>query len=402
MNKEIKKFNDYLSKRIVDLRSTTCEVLLIEVRNKFNETFTIQELKPKKNKFENDFDKNFKELCSFGNNKSCLPALDNALLTEDGLLTVTDLEIYYQLQINIKDKKAIIPISILKTVGKLEAILDVEFDNITCKGKLITNRREMIFTSCAIDEFPQLPEFVSEKWHFAIMPEDLINAKKLMTFAGNNDLRPVMNGVYFGEKIVSTDAHKLAWFETKSNIKDERFIIDRKHIPFLCYGDVKTWYENKLSIMNKQCKSNWITIENPWKKIFIRTTEGIYPNFEAVIPKMENCPIIVNINKNDLIQGINDVLPFANKTTNKISFKMKDELGVISLHAEDLDIGKELKIFIETNKKVGDIEIAFNGKMMLSILKTIDESTITFSMSTPSRAIRVNENALIMPLMLEN
>jgi DNA polymerase III sliding clamp (beta) subunit (PCNA family) len=396
MSKE-KQFNSYLSKRIVELVDTSCEIILIEVKNKFNEMFPIKETKSKLPKI--NFWTNLKDLCSVVEPNCVLPSIENAFLAKDGILTSTNLNLYYQLQTNIIGKEAIIPISILKNVKNEENILDVLFDNDNCKGILITDQREMIFTSCPISDFPIAPHEYHSKHQFDLTTEDYLNTKKLFHFTAKEELRPVMNGILFGEELVATDANRLMWFKTTSDMHNSSFVIDRKHIPHLFPGLMNTLYSMSNAVAIDS--NNWVTLEDNGRKLWIRLTDGKYPNYRAVIPKIYDCPITVSMNKKKLISAIQDLLPFCNQTTNKVDFTIRHDSSDVIIYACDLDYGKELTMKVKKESSLGDIIIACNGKLMLSILKQIDDDIITFSMSSPSRCILINENSLVMPVMLE-
>ena len=110
-------------------------------------------------------------------------------------------------------------------------------------------------------------------------------------FLGKDDLRPIMSGINFDDNgITVTNAHVLITLPYPSK-------------------QFEGVYEADLS---KKANPEQITIE------------GNYPNYSAIIPKMEvTKPFFIDIYK--LLQYNNVAMKFANKTTNAVNYKINDE-----------------------------------------------------------------------------
>jgi len=110
-------------------------------------------------------------------------------------------------------------------------------------------------------------------------------------FLGKDDLRPIMSGINFDDNgITVTNAHVLITLPYPSK-------------------QFEGVYEADLS---KKANPEQITIE------------GNYPNYSAIIPKMEvTKPFFIDVYK--LLQYNNVAMKFANKITNAVNYKINDE-----------------------------------------------------------------------------
>jgi len=239
------------------------------------------------------------------------------------------------------------------------------------------------------EEFPKLPN-IENKNAIKISGEIILKAVNKTLFAtGNDDLRPVMSGVYChftpGDiTFVATDAHKLVRYrrtDAEAN-GSAAFILPKKPLNMLksnLRGDIT---------------------------IVCRLIEGKYPNYEAVIPK-EN-PNILLVDRLQLLSSMKRVAIFANKTTHQI--KMKLAGSELVLFAEDMDFSNQAQERLTCNYDGDDMEIGFNSRFLIEMLGNLDSVEVKLAMSEPSRAglltpaTYTNENEdilmLVMPVML--
>jgi DNA polymerase-3 subunit beta len=259
------------------------------------------------------------------------------------------------------------------------------------------------------DDFPKAPAMDSDK-SFKV-PGDVMSRaiNKTLFAAGNDDMRPVMSGVYFEvheneTRFVATDAHKLVRYtRTDAGGDAATFIVPRKPLNLMkgILGSVKSDVSVAYSDNNAQ-----FTFDNV--SLMCRLIEGKYPNYEAVIPK-EN-PFKLTIDRADLLQSIRRVSIFANKTTHQVRLKM----GGSELHisAEDLDYSNEANERLTCTYVGDDMEIGFNSRFLAEMLSNLDCDNVTMEMSAPNRAgimrplelVDESEDILmlVMPVMLNS
>ena len=256
-------------------------------------------------------------------------------------------------------------------------------------------------------EFPKVPEMTSPS-SFLITSSVLLNAINKTLFAsGNDELRPVMSGVFCelsDENItfVATDAHKLVK-HTKSNISsngNSSFILPKKPLSLLKNNiDADSDINIDFNETNVKFSLDNITL-------ICRLIDGKYPNYDAVIPK--DNPNKLVINKDELLNSIKRVSIYASKTTHQIRLKVAG--SQLQITSEDLDFANKAEERLTCSYEGEDIEIGFNSRFVIDMLNNIGSEQICLEMSAPNRAGIIlpldgqdeNEDTLmlVMPVML--
>lgn len=257
------------------------------------------------------------------------------------------------------------------------------------------------------DEFPRVPE-IERSSSIKIAGEIISKAINKTLFAtGNDDLRPVMSGVFcqFSPEditFVATDAHKLVRYRrTDSEASgSSSFILPKKPLNLL-----KSNLTGSEEVLMEYNESNAVFTFNDIVLI-CRLIDGKYPNYDAVIPK-EN-PNVLTIDRAQFLSSIKRVSIFANKTTHQVKLKLAG--SELALSAEDVDFSNESNERLTCNYIGDDMEIGFNSRFLMEMLNNIETTEIRLEMSEPSRAgllmpaVKDNENEdilmLVMPVML--
>ena len=257
------------------------------------------------------------------------------------------------------------------------------------------------------DDFPKSPD-ISNTDHIIVSGEIISEAINKTIFAtGNDDLRPVMSGVFcqFSSEnltFVATDAHKLVCYtRTDSAAKgNASFILPKKALNLL-KNNLKGDEEVKLEYN----ESNAVFSFND-AVLTCRLIDGKYPNYEAVIPK-EN-PNVLTVDRQSFLSALKRVSIFSNKTTHQVKLKISgSELGIST---EDVDFSNEANERLTCSYEGEDLEIGFNSKFLLEMLANLEATEIRIKMSQPNRAgilqpaEKSNEHEdilmLVMPVML--
>ena len=256
-------------------------------------------------------------------------------------------------------------------------------------------------------EFPKVPELSSSS-SFLIPSTVLLNAINKTLFAsGNDELRPVMSGVFceLSEEsitFVATDAHKLVK-HTRSKISsnsNSSFILPKKPLSLL-----KNNIDNDSEINVEFNETNVrFLLDNI--TLICRLIDGKYPNYDAVIPK--DNPNKLVINKDELLNSIKRVSIYASKTTHQIRLKIAG--SQLQITSEDLDFANKAEERLTCSYEGEDIEIGFNSRFVIDMLNNIGSDQICLEMSAANRAGIIlpldgqeeNEDTLmlVMPVML--
>ncbi|MGV3459142.1 MAG: DNA polymerase III subunit beta [Flavobacterium sp.] len=361
--------------------------------------------------------KQLQVLGSVINSNNTLPILDNFLFElNSNALTVSasDLETTMSATLEIDSESvgsvavpAKLLLETLKTFPEQPLTFTVE-DNNTIE--ISSNSGKYALAYASGDEFPKAVTL--EDPSVTVVPAEVLATavSKTIFAAGNDDLRPVMSGVFFqfspeGLTFVATDAHKLVKYQrtdvTASQVAD--FIMPKKPLTILkgilatSDAEVKIEYNDSNATFSFD---NYV--------LTCRLIDGKYPNYEAVIPK-EN-PNKLMISRGQFQSSVRRVAIFSNKTTHQIRLKIAG--AELNISAEDIDYSNKAEERLTCDYQGDDMQIGFNSRFLTEMLSNLQSDEIMLEMSLPNRAgiltpvdgLDEGETVtmLVMPVMLNN
>ncbi|MCF8257544.1 MAG: DNA polymerase III subunit beta [Flavobacteriales bacterium] len=336
--------------------------------------------------------RNLQSLFGVINPSNTLPILDNFLFSvgKDTLtVSASDLEtsMTTTLQITSKDEGVVaIPARILLDLLKSFPDTPITFSvNTDTKAVRLTSEYgEYNVAGLKGEDFPKAPE-VAGASSITVPSDVLARAIAKTVFAtGNDDLRPVMSGVYFelkedGLSFVATDAHKLVKYSC-SDFKAEHgasFIMPKK--PLNQLKNVLANEELDVTVTYNDTNASFSFGE---VQLTCRLIEGRYPNYEAVIPK-EN-PNVLTINRQAFLGSVKRVSYFSNKTTHQVKLKIAG--SELQVSAEDPDFSNNADERLTCSFKGNDMTIGFNSRFLVEMLANLDTDEVILEMSEPNRA----------------
>jgi DNA polymerase-3 subunit beta len=235
------------------------------------------------------------------------------------------------------------------------------------------------------DEYP-VAQQVSDSANTIVISNQLLldNINRSIFATAQDELRPVMNGIYFDLtpdclSIVASDGHKLVRNKIFS-IKSEQpaaFILPKKPATLLKSllgkdgGDVSIRFDER----NAEVNYGEGTIQ-------CRLIEGRYPNYNSVIP--QNNPNELRVDRNGLLAALRRVQPFANDSSNLIRFHV--EGTTLQLDAEDYDFSKTATERMNCEYNGQPMSIGFKGSSFIDILNNFSCSEVIIQLADPSRA----------------
>jgi len=352
------------------------------------------------------------------NASNTLPILDNFLFEiKKGELSITasDLETTMITKITVEAKEdgvvaipAKLLLDTLKTFPDQPLTFTIDLESFGIEISSDYGKYKLIGHNG--NEFPKTPKLESPA-SIKVSSAILANAVNKTLFAtGNDELRPVMSGVYFEINnddltFVATDAHKLVKYK-RDDLKGDNgasFILPKKPLTLL---------KNILGNVGEE-----VTIEyNETNAMFVfgstkmqcRLIDGKYPNYNAVIPT-EN-PNKLTVSRNGLLNSVKRVSIFSNKTTHQVRLKMTG--SELHISAEDLDFANEANERLTCQYEGEDMEIGFNSRFLVEMLSNLESDDVNIAMSAPNRAgiLTPSEKSddneevlmLVMPVMLNN
>ena len=260
------------------------------------------------------------------------------------------------------------------------------------------------------DEYPAA-QTVSDGASTIVISNQLLNENinRSLFATAQDELRPVMNGIYFDLTadclaVVASDGHKLVRNRVYSIKNDQpaAFILPKKPASLLKNllgkdaGDVTIRFDDR----NAEITFNDGLIK-------CRLIEGRYPNYNSVIP--QNNPNELRIDRNGLLAALRRVQPFANDSSNLIRFHV--EGSTLQLDAEDYDFSKTATERITCEYNGQPMNIGFKGSSFIEVLSNFDCAEVIIQLADPSRAGLVlpseqpeNQDVLMlmMPMLLND
>ena len=352
------------------------------------------------------------------NSSNTLPILDNILFEisdNDLTISASDLETTMSTSLKVEadeNGSVAIPAKLLLDTLKTfpEQPLTFIIDNDKNSVEISSDQGKYALAFQNGSEFPKAPAI--EASSTALIHSDIIamGINKTIFATGNDDLRPVMSGVFCkfsdsGLTLVATDAHKLVRY-TRYDIKSEQnaeFIIPKKPLNIL-KGILASANEDvKIEYNETNAKFNFGSIA-----LTCRLIDGKYPNYNAVIPQENSNKL--TIDRLSFLNSVKRVSIFSNKTTHQIRLKIAGNEMHIS--AEDIDFANKADERLACQYEGSDIEIGFNSRFLLEMISSLETEQIHLEMSAPNRAgILLPEGnskdgedilMLVMPVMLNN
>ncbi|UAB80892.1 DNA polymerase III subunit beta [Marixanthomonas sp. SCSIO 43207] len=351
------------------------------------------------------------------NTNNTLPILDNFLFNLDGsslTVSASDLEttISSKLEVESNEKGSVcIParllLDTLKTFPEQPLAFTVEDNNTV---EISSNHGKYALAYADGEEFPTAVE-LSDPSATVIQGDILATAINKTFFAtGNDDLRPVMSGVFFqfsseALTFVATDAHKLVKYtrEDVTATETAEFIMPKKPLNLL--KSILAGSEDDVTIEYNESNAKF-TFENT--EMVCRLIDGKYPNYEAVIPK-EN-PNKLSIDRTQFLNSVRRVSIFSNKTTHQIRLKIAG--SELNISAEDVDYSNKAEERLTCDYQGDDMQIGFNSRFLTEMLNNLTSDDVSLEMSLPNRAgiltpvdgLDEGEQVtmLVMPVMLNN
>ncbi|MDR0507569.1 MAG: DNA polymerase III subunit beta [Dysgonamonadaceae bacterium] len=260
------------------------------------------------------------------------------------------------------------------------------------------------------DEYPQSKPLSDDASKLSISASDLLSGISCTLFAsGEDELRPVMNGVFFDitdENItfVASDGHKLVRFKNlraKGSVAAS-FILPKK--PANLLRAVLPREEGEV-VIGFDTYNAYITMGH--FNIVCRLIEGRYPNYNGVIPT--DNPYRVTIDRVQFLNALKRVSVFSNSASSLI--KLSISPNSIFISAQDIDFSTYAEETISCVYEGKDMNIGFKGTYLIEILNNIPSGEVVVELADPSRAGLIlpveNEEGedlltLLMPVMLND
>ncbi|WP_024994653.1 DNA polymerase III subunit beta [Phocaeicola paurosaccharolyticus] len=354
------------------------------------------------------------------NSKNTLPILDCFLVElNDGTLSLTasdnETTLSTSIEVNEYDKDGRFAISsktildALKEIPEQPLTFDVNLETLEIMVQYQNGKYNLVGQNA--DEYPQAPALGDSAAELSISASLLLSGINRTIFAtADDELRPVMNGIYFDitpESItfVASDGHKLVksmTFEAKGSDK-AAFILPKKPANILKNllpkesEDVRVSFDDRNAIF---------TMEKYY--MVCRLIEGRYPNYNSVIP--QGNPHRATIDRQMMISALRRVSVFSSQSSSLIKLRFSENLVQVS--AQDIDFSTSAEEALICQYTGANMSIGFKSTFLIDILSNMASQDVIFELADPSRAgvivpaeqEKEKEDVLmlLMPMMLND
>lgn len=351
------------------------------------------------------------------NSKNSLAILESFLFqVHDGKITITasDSENRMTMELPLDESDtdgefAIPNRTVLDAVKELpEQPLTFEVNPDTYEVAIEYQNGRYNFTAQNAEEYPEKAPVAEDAKTITLSAKVLCdNIARTIFATDNNEIRPVMNGIYFDLlpdclAFVASDGHKLVRCRYTAIQSEEHasFILPKKPATLL-----RTVLDKSEDDVTIKFSTNSAEFYFPNGTLSSTLIEGAFPNYNAAIPTENTNELIID--RKALLGAIRRVLPFASMSSQLIRFRVDN--GSLELSSEDLDFATSAKEDIVCSYSGTPLQIGFRGDFFSEILNSITTDDIKMLLGDPSRAGIIlpteqpeNEDILmlIMPLLL--
>ena len=255
-------------------------------------------------------------------------------------------------------------------------------------------------------EYPVQPQLNESDTKVFTINEGLLqeNIARTLFATADDELRPVMNGIYFGLTteqltVVASDGHSLVrnrilTIKAEEDSKAGNFILPKKPAGIL--KNILHRGEEKEITVSFDGRQAVIATEN--FSLQCRLIEGRYPNFNSVIP--QNNPNIVLVDRNTLVNALKRVTPFSNDNSQLVRIHVEN--GKLTLNTEDYDFSKTASEHMACEYNGTAMSIGMKGPKTIEILGNMTSAEIQMELADPSRAalIKPSEQPADMEILM--
>ncbi len=353
------------------------------------------------------------------NSKNPLSILDCILFElQDNILKMTasdgDITLISTLEVNSAEGSGKFALNATQIINGLKEISDqpvkITINDQDFKVIIKYQNGKCEFNGQSGEDYPIMKSVSEGAQTVKIENNALFNGINKSLFAtADDELRPVMNGVFFdimpdNITFVASDGHKLVRnrnFAVHSE-QSTSFILPKK--PAKTLKDILVKDDSEIVI---KLDDNIAEISVDNYELSCRLIEGRYPNYNSVIPK--DNPFKIRIDRQAMIGALRRVLVFASQSTNLIKIRISNNALMVS--SQDSEFATNAEESITCEYEGNPMNIGFKGPFLVDILNSISSQEVIFELADPSRAGVIvpaeqeeNEDLLmlLMPMMLND
>jgi len=242
------------------------------------------------------------------------------------------------------------------------------------------------FQTSPSEEFPRVPEIKGDL-RIALEGDVLARMIERSAYASSEEpARPQLNGVlvHGDDKtvvFVATDGHRLALARRRGAFGDltkDGVIVPSRVLTLVSKFASEATSPIEMRIADGRNHIGFATQVGEYRvQVFARLIEGPYPNYSQVIPK--DNPRDLSVARTDLIEAVDIVASHADTNTQQIRFSLRGGKFSVSSATADFGAGEQS---VEAEYQGDDMEIGYNAKYLLQILRSLPTERVRVSLKT--------------------
>lgn len=319
--------------------------------------------------------------------KTTIPILKGFLLNaKEGILTISasdmDISIEKKIEVNVEEEGTLVLSAKLfaDIIRKLpnEEVYIEESENFTVTIRCLSS--EFTLVGFPPDEFP----IIADTEHEDIISLDKEVFKEMIkktAFAASiEESKGIIIGVLIEMEenqlsLVALDGFRMAVAkETVKNEKVEKIIILARILGEVNKIIMENEDENSINLILSEKKAIFLMDKT---KIVLRLLDGDFIKYRDVIPSENQCK--VKVNRNEILSSLERASLLAKEGKNNlIKLSITNDKILITSRSEEGNVKEE--VFIE--KEGNDLDIGFNSKYLLDMLKAISDEEIMMEFNT--------------------
>ncbi|WP_160680308.1 DNA polymerase III subunit beta [Clostridium sp. C8-1-8] len=341
--------------------------------------------------------------------RSTMPILEGVYINaSNNSLTLIgsdkDVSIETKLEADVLEKGALVVDA--KIFGEIIRKLpndEVKIETLDNNGIQITcQKSEFNLIYMNADDFPSLPN-INENMIFSVPQNQLKNMIKGTSFAiAQDEIRPILQGILFEVKesylnLVALDGYRLA---LRRELIDTQNTINAV-IPGKTLNEVAKILEDTDNQVNITFTPNHILFNLGETKVISRLLEGEFIQYNSILPQEHK--MSVTVKKQHLQNSIERASLMAKEgNSNLIKLDIQDDAMVITSNSQLGKVREEIAV----NMQGEGIQIAFNSKYLLDVLKNMEEDEVVLELTSGVSPCviknKINENSkyLVVPVRL--
>ena len=353
------------------------------------------------------------------NSKNSLPILDCFLLElRDGTLfmTASDNETTLSTSVEVNEAEedgrfavnSKTLLEALKEISEQPLAFTINLGNLEVTVEYMNGKYNLMGQNAS--DYPEAKSLGANAVEMSLGTDLLLgNINRCLFATADDELRPVMNGIYFDITaddltLVASDGHKLVRCKTFQAHGDEKaaFILPKKPANMLKNllpkeeGDVRIGFDDRNA-----------TFTTYNYQMVCRLIEGRYPNYNSVIP--QNNPHRATIDRAGFISALRRVSVFSSQASSLIKLRLME--NTINISAQDIDFSTSAEETVICQYDGTPMSIGFKSNFLIDILNNMTGTNVIIELADPSRAGVIvpeeqdeNEDLLmlLMPMMLND